>query len=39
MAYYCTRVTGRKDEDGNPEWCSGEIDEDTGRCDTCGAKG
>ena len=39
MAYYCTRQTGRKDSDGNREECGSEIDEDTGKCTVCGAKG
>ena len=38
MAYYCTRQTGRKDENGNREECGGEIDKETGECEVCGAK-
>lgn len=36
MAYYCTRQTGRKDENGNREECAGEIKD--GECTVCGAK-
>ena len=38
MSYYCTRTTGRKDKNGNLEWCGGEIDKKTGECNDCGNK-
>jgi len=38
MAYYCKRLTGRKDTDGNKEQCAGDIDKKTNECIICGTK-